>query len=119
VQVGNRGTQTASGVTVRVWYATWPADAQPPDWNDPAAGWTECGNSPSPAQDIPPNSSAEFASLTLVPPTDRYILLAAAGCATDRANVDTATMRPCATQRTALVDLVSGDNNLGLRVLGA
>jgi hypothetical protein len=42
-------------------------------------------------------------------------ILAAATCRADLANIDQVTGLPCVTGPTPIVDLVAGDNNLGLR----
>ena len=49
-------------------------------------------------------------------PARRYIILAKASCVDDTANTDVANYA-CSSMKTQLVDLVSGDNNIGLRVL--
>ena len=51
-----------------------------------------------------------------LPPNTRYLLLAQATCADDRANIDPAAGLSC-NQQAPLIDLVAGDNNLGLWVL--
>ena len=51
VRVGNRGSQTAANVKVRVWYRAWPKDADPPTWQD-GAGWTRCDPAVSDRQSI-------------------------------------------------------------------
>jgi hypothetical protein len=43
--------------------------------------------------------------------------MARATCADDRANTDPTTCLPCSRQSTPLIDLIAGDNNLGLRVI--
>jgi len=47
----------------------------------------------------------------------RYLILAEATCLGDPSNADPTTPLPCATGPTPIVDLVAGDNNLGLRLL--
>jgi hypothetical protein len=44
------------------------------------------------------------------------LILAAATCPADPANTDAATGLPCSMHETPIVDLVAGDNNLGLRL---
>jgi hypothetical protein len=112
VWVGNRGTQPALGVKVDVWWCPWPAATNPPSWNDAAAGWLNTG--PSGPQDIGPLQEASF-SFSHTPPAKRYVVLAKATCITDSANTDIS-ICPCSYLKTSLVDLVSGDNNIGLRV---
>lgn len=113
VRVGNRGTQTARNVRVRVSWCAWPASTDPPLWNDSAAGWSH--TSFGGPQDIDPGEEAEF-DFSHTPPAKRYIVVAQATCNDDRANTDVATFA-CSYMNTPLVDLVSGDNNIGLRVL--
>jgi hypothetical protein len=115
IRVANRGTQPAMGVTVTAWWCEWPVNTVPPLWNDGAAGWTPCNPNVSPAQDIDPGDEAEF-DFSHAPPADRYVVLAKATCADDLANTDVPLLA-CSYMKTRLVDLVSGDNNLGLQVL--
>ena len=112
VRVGNRGTQTAMGVTVQVWWCAWPATQNPPVWNDSTAAWSHTNISA--AQNIIPGNEAEFKFVRALP-ASRYIILAKASCADDQANTDVTHLPPPWTPK--LVDLVSGDNNIGLRVL--
>jgi hypothetical protein len=44
------------------------------------------------------------------------LILAAAQCAGDPTNIEPTTGLPCALMPTQVIDLVAGDNNLGLRV---
>jgi hypothetical protein len=114
VRVGNRGTQVATGVTVQIWWCPWPAHAAPPKWNDGAAGWNH--SNISPPQNINAPGEGHFAFVEALPAT-RYIIVAKASCGDDLANTDVPTL-PCSYRKTPLVDLVSGDNNIGLRVIG-
>jgi hypothetical protein len=66
---------------------------------------------------INPGDEAEF-DFTHVPPAGRYIVVAMVDCDGDPANTNAATLYPCSYLATPLVDLVSGDNNIGLRVIG-
>jgi len=116
VVVGNRGDQLATNVAVSVWWHEWPAGGPPPPWD--ATTWTQLAGPGS--KNIPPGSPpVTFANFAAVPlPTGRrYLLLAQATCADDRANTDPATNLPCSQQPAPLLDLVANDNNLGLRVL--
>jgi len=118
VQVRNRGRDDATGVTVAVWWAEVSA-IDPPKWN--TANWIPLGVSAPklvPASSSPPAPPTVFGPFTEIPtppPGSRGLILAAATCPADRANIDTATSYPCSTEETPIVDLVAGDNNLGLR----
>jgi hypothetical protein len=119
VEVRNRGRNVANGVTVSVWYIVRSAGATtPPNWK--ATTWTKIGESnpmavapwPAPAVAFP-----SFAAPPAQPAGKRVWILAIADCAADRANTNPATSYPCSTKAVSIVDLVAGDNNLGLRVL--
>ncbi len=117
VNVGNRGDQTAQAATVDVWWASWPAGTEPPQWPD-TARWTACvptaGLLP---QDILPGDRARFGPFQHARPAERYVVLARSRCEADRANIDPTTLLACSFLPTPLVDLVANDNNLGLRVV--
>jgi hypothetical protein len=115
VTVGNRGTQPATGVEVRVWLHEWPEGGEPPAW-DSTSGWTKCASLPT--KTIAAGASETFGPFAHTSPGTRYLVLAEATCADDRANTDPSTGLPCSQQPTPLLDLVANDNNLGLRVLG-
>jgi hypothetical protein len=117
VTVRNRGAQDAAGVTVGVWYAHWKSsDPVPPAWNTSA--WKSLAQPPARTVHAWPASETFVISGLPAPrPRARLLVLAVATCPADRANVDPATHLPTATERTPIVDLVAGDNNLGLRVL--
>jgi hypothetical protein len=115
VWVGNRGAQAATGVTVQIWWCTWPAATNPPLWNDAAAGWNYSAVS-APQNINAGGGEVDFNFVEALPAT-RYIILAKASCSDDLANTDVTTL-PCSYRKTRLVDLVSGDNNIGLRVIG-
>jgi hypothetical protein len=117
VKVGNRGGETATGVTVSVWWHKWPAGTDAPTW-DGGKGWTLCDAPAGAGQTIGPHASTTFGPFPHRPPRGRYLVLAQATCADDRANTDPATGLPCSQLATPLIDLVANDNNLGLRVLG-
>jgi hypothetical protein len=122
VEVDNRGRLDATGVTVAVWWVDWPASQiEPPRWNP--ATWNSLGVSapklvpawsPFPT---PPTPFGPFTEIPTTPPGRRMLILAAATCPADPANTDVATGLPCSTLATPIVDLVAGDNNLGLRLL--
>jgi hypothetical protein len=119
VEVRNRGRNVANGVTVSVWYIVRSAGATtPPNWK--ATTWTKIDESnpvavppwPAPAVVFPP-----FDAPPAQPAGKRVWILAIADCTADRANTNPATSYPCSTRAVSIVDLVAGDNNLGLRVL--
>ena len=113
VTVGNRGRETATGVTVRVWWHAWPGGTVAPSWDA-----TQWGNGPQPAvQDIPPGQTRRFGGFALGIGPGRHLVLAHATCADDRANTDPLTLLPCSDLPTPLPDLVASDNNLGLIVV--
>jgi hypothetical protein len=121
VQAGNRGQQVAQQVVVRALFAEWnPAAPHPPAWGAPS--WTALAPAPSGPQDVapgaPPVSFGPFSGLPARIPNNpkRYVIVAEATCAADRANSDPLTLLPCANPGTPLIDLVSGDNNLALLV---
>jgi hypothetical protein len=115
VVVGNRGTEVnVAGVQVIVWWIEWRQAEPPPAWNTP--GWTQCPQIGS--QNISPATEyLTFGPFDFAPPASRrYIVLAKATCADDPANIDVPTFA-CSYLKTRLVDLVAGDNNIGLRVV--
>jgi len=116
VKVRNRGQSPATGVVVQVWYIKWPSTQQdPPAW-DPTV-WTKLGAKGP--KTVPAGGEVKFGAFTPLPTTptgDRLLIFAEATCPGDRANSDPATGLPCSTQPTPIVDLVVGDNNLGLRL---
>jgi hypothetical protein len=125
VEVRNRGRNAAADVTVAVWWINWPGTQidDPPKWNPatwnllgvsgltPVPAWSNPPNPPS-----PPTSFGPFTGIPTGPPGRRLLILAAATCPADRANTDLATGLHCSTMGTPIVDLVAGDNNLGLRL---
>jgi hypothetical protein len=118
VTVGNRGSESAQHVKVNVWWRQWPKGTDAPDWNH-GEGWTPCEPSVGKGRTIAPGASTTFGPFSHVPPRGkRYLVLAQATCGDDPANTDPATYLPCSQLKTPLIDLVAGDNNLGLRVIG-
>ena len=115
VRVNNRGRAVAQGVSVRVWQRPY-ADGDPPRlWND--GGWNEILPGVA-AQDVPPGADIDFGPFGFAPPAaQNFLVIAQATCAADRANSDPSTGLPCSQLPTPLVDLVAGDNNLGLAVV--
>jgi hypothetical protein len=120
VKVGNRGSQDAAGVTVRVWWREWPDD-DTPTWDPNDVRWNVCEPPSNQTQKVRKGATSAsgplFGPFMHAPPTKRYIVLAEATCEDDRANIDPATFLPCSQRKTKLVDLVPNDNNLGLRVV--
>ncbi len=118
VKVRNRGQSSASGVVVQVWYTTWPAaQPDPPLWN--GGTWTKLGTK-GPLS-VPAGGWKQFGPFKTLPTTptgNRLLIFAEATCPGDRANSDPTTGFPCSssTQPTSIVDLVTGDNNLGLKL---
>jgi hypothetical protein len=118
VKVRNRGRNPANNVRVSVWSIKRSAGATtPPDWK--STTWTHIGTSNPkviPAWPAPAVTFGGFAAPT-VPAGKRVWILAIADCPADRANTNSVTGLPCSTNEVSIVDLVAGDNNLGLRVL--
>lgn len=119
VTVGNRGSQPANDVRVSVWCREWRRDTDPPTWRN-GDGWTPCDMAVHKGKTIVPGYAETFGPFSLKAHTGkRYLVLAQATCADDRANTDTETSLPCSYLETPLIDLVAGDNNVGLRVIKA
>jgi hypothetical protein len=113
VVVGNRGSEKATDVTVALWWREWPINSDPPAWNEP--GWSNPQTST--AQDIEKDTDAVFGPFQFAPTSgQRFIILAKASCLADRAYIDEPTLA-CSSMSTRLIDLVAGDNNIGLRVV--
>ncbi|MGD9886036.1 MAG: hypothetical protein AB7F22_24600 [Reyranella sp.] len=119
VAVRNRGNERADEVTVSLWCKTHPSGAaQPPTWD---GSWTCIGNAGPitvPAWPAEAVSVGPFAQPA--PPSSGHLwILAIAHCPGDPANTDPGTLLPTANtaNRPSIVDLVAGDNNLGLRVI--
>ena len=118
VQVRNRGVTQVNQVTVQIWWIVWPTAAPAPPWSK--GTWNSLTVSASKPVPTTPGASApvDFGPFTLPtqPSGTRLLIVAETTCVPDPANTDGATSLPCSTLPTPLVDLVSGDNNLGLRV---
>jgi hypothetical protein len=116
VEVRNRGALDAVGVTVEVWWIEWPAaQLDPPVWD--RSSWHSLG--PSAPWRVPPwpAPAVSFGPFPLPAPAGtRVLILAAAQCAADPTNIETTTGLPCALVPAPVIDLVAGDNNLGLRL---
>ena len=119
VKVRNRGALDATGVRVGVWYAHWPRTApHPPAWNTSA--WTPLPEQGPKTVKAWPAAAVPFGPYGRLPaptPSTAVVVVAAATCDGDPANVDPSTHLPCSTEPTPVVDVVSGDNNVGLIVL--
>jgi hypothetical protein len=125
VTVGNRGRETALGVTVKVWARPCPGPGVPPEWDPAPDAWTPCTIASSAPQDIASDKDASpgparFGPFEIPASVPRpLVLFAMATCTDDRANTDPETNLPCARLPVPLADLVAGDNNLGLRYVPA
>jgi hypothetical protein len=115
VFVGNHGSVDAHAVQVSVYWIEWAANSPPPTWKN-GTGWNKCAAIA--AQDIAAGAdNVPFGPFQFAPPAQRrYVVMAKASSTDDPANPDVATLA-CSQMETRLVDLVSGDNNLGLRVV--
>jgi hypothetical protein len=114
VTVSNRGNSPANAVSVRVWWALANVVNNPPPWNTPGA-WTEILGANSGPQTIPAGGSRQFGPFNGLPGgKGRYLVVASASCAGDQSNIEAPL--PVATSLTPIVDLVAGDNNIGLQV---
>ncbi len=118
VKVRNRGSEEAQDVSVQVLASR--ADANPLDWKPLAASGQTV------TQNLGAGSSRTFAfnaeDAAQQPLTGDYLVLAAATCDADRANLDPKATMPCGdpkwlTDTSLLTDLVANDNNLGLRII--
>jgi hypothetical protein len=115
VVVGNRGSSQASDVRVAVWWQEWPTNSPPPLWNEP--GWNLCNSPTNTTHDIETHEEAVFGPFQFAPTSgQRFIILAKASCPADQAYIDEPTLA-CSYMPTRLIDLVTGDNNIGLRVV--
>jgi hypothetical protein len=121
VEVSSRGPSPAAGVTVKVWWIDWPAALViPPAWNN--GDWKLLGTStpktvaPWPARTtFGPFSTTGPSDLPTSPSGRRLLIVASATCSADRANTEASATLPCSTMATPIVDMVAGDNNIGLR----
>jgi hypothetical protein len=115
VVVGNRGSGKATGVTVAVWWHEWPTNSAPPAWNE--SGWNQSNPQTNTAYDIETHDDAVFGPFEFAPTSgQRFIILAKASCPADLAYIDEPTLA-CSYMATRLIDIVTGDNNIGLRVV--
>jgi hypothetical protein len=115
VKVQNRGAVAATGTCVEVWWAAL-GNGPIPAFPD-STRWTSLGckttTVPRRAGGVPGSRKLSF---TWNPPAgqNRYAILAAATCESDRSNIDLTTLHPCATLASPVNILVGCDNNLGL-----
>ena len=120
VRVRNRGQSPAEEVGVRVSYSPpWPSsNPNPPAWNrDTRTPFQPPSSAPTTVLGGAEIRVGPFTGFPALP--GRYLILAEATCPGDPANTDSQIPLiplPCATQPTPIVDLVAGDNNLGLWV---
>ncbi len=122
VRVNNRGYETAKDVETRLWCLNWHHAAHSPWWHPRHlnSAWTLVGRQTQAR--IPPWTAAASPAafrfqLPDIPGARRLLLLAETSCGGDRSNIDVASKLPCSRFSVPLVDLVAGDNNLGLRIL--
>lgn len=118
VGVRNRGDTAADGVMVSLWYVLRDDTASlPPTWND--GSWRCLGEwGPVKVRAWPGDPVwVGPASPPSVPAGKRAWIVAIAHCDDDPANTHSSTSLPTAASPTSIVDLVAGDNNIGLRVL--
>ena len=113
VTVGNRGGLDAPGVAVQCWVlsAANPTPEKPNLWTPLAASTppkTVQSGTPVPFKFALPAGGATL-------PAGDYWVKASASCVDDPSNIDPAAGLAPAGQSVALAELVSGDNNLGLR----
>jgi hypothetical protein len=121
VEVSSRGSSPAAGVTVKVWWIEWPTTPpDPPAWNN--GSWKPLGTiGPKTVPPWPtrttfgPFSATGPFDLPTSPSGRRLLIVAAATCSADPANTEASPAVPCSTLSTPIVDLVAGDNNIGLR----
>jgi hypothetical protein len=119
VTVRNRGSAPADAVTVEVWCKAWSANAADHDWKQ-GTGWVPCTpvGGPLPPQPVPVQlGGVRFGPFEALSAAGDYLVLARASCPDDRANTDPASGLPCSQLAAPLIDVVAGDNNLGLRVI--
>ena len=122
VMVCNRGSNTANGVVVTVYYARWTQGQPPPPWNRKSGTWTKAlpvAGAPLPTMIAPDDLPESFGPFKLPSRVGRYLVLAEVNANEDRANSRNDLQNPsddlpCASGDVPLVDLVAGDNNLGL-----
>ena len=124
VMVCNRGSNTANGVVVTAYYARWTPGQPPPPWNRTSATWTKAlpvTGAHLPTTIAPDDLPESFGPFKLPSRVGRYLVMAEVNANEDRANSRNDLQNPsddlpCASGDVPLVDLVAGDNNLGLIV---
>ena len=118
VTVQNRGVDVAGSTVVQVWCAPLPDASGIPAF--PGPQWVLAGNATGsvPGHNDTAPSQLQFPAIVWQPiQAGRYVVLAAASCPLDRANIDPATAYPCATEPGPVARLVAFDNNLGLTIV--
>ena len=114
VEVSNRGPSNVNQVWVEVWYRRWRRGRRPPRWN--RNRWTLLGtDGPRAVGPWPAVTRFRVNGLPTAPRGRRLLIMAVARCDGDPSNIDQSTGLPCSSVPTPIVDLVAGDNNLGLR----
>jgi hypothetical protein len=118
VLVRNRGSDTATAVSARMWASAVGAGALAWQPLDPAV--------PGLTKDVSSSGNHYLAFEQAVGgvalAAGRYLVLAEVSCAADRANTDPAAALPCGdpstwTDPALLLALIANDNNLGLRIV--
>lgn len=113
VRVHNRGVEPATAVQVQVSYRQLGAGTALPAWN--AAIWTTAPAT-GPATLAPGGHGLYLCAGCLPAGAGRFLVLAHADADEDLAITNPVTQLPCSQGPVPLVDLVAGDNNLGLRL---
>jgi hypothetical protein len=119
VQVRNRGQMPAANTIVEVFYTVWPTSMPDPPLFDPRpTRWASLGPSQPRTVQAWPDPGLSFGPFVLPPRPSgtRLLILAVADCTADPANTNSNAGLPCAQDPAPIIDLVAGDNNLGLRV---
>jgi hypothetical protein len=119
VEVGNCGSNAATGVKVRVWFkGNVSKDPGRIRWD--TSQWKEM----TPAPGSPENEQVAIGQRSLFrfrwpdrQPAKPFALLAEASAEADRSNLDAETGLPCASRPGPIMHLVACDNNLGLRIV--
>jgi hypothetical protein len=118
VRVVNRGQHAAQRVSVSVWCKALARQTNLTKLAFSAigqGGWTRVPGPKTP-KNVPASTSrgVVFKAFRLPKRTGRYVVLAISSCADDPAITAETTHAPSSRLRTPLVDLVAGDNNIGL-----
>jgi len=121
VEVSTRGPLSANQVTVAVWWTTWIPNTPVPRWNDGSWQTLAAANATQTVAPWPARTTfGPFSGAGLPPfpgpPGTRVLIVAAATCSADASNTVQSLAIPCSMLETPLIDLVAGDNNIGLKV---